>query len=415
MRTENGKRRTENGKRRTERVNNTWTIIKKEFARFFGDRTLLFTTVIMPGLLIYLIYSIMGSGLSKMATEGADELVVLRVENLPESVAPMMEGLTSTALLQQPVSQADIDNLESKDLNEVLVRFPEGFDELVANYDPQSGLAAPNVEIYYNSANNASSRVYHILESSLSAYEDQLSNRFDINRADSEEAHFDMASSDDVLGSILSKLIPMLILMMLFSGVMAIAPSSIAGEKERGTIATLLVTPLRRNELALGKVVSLSGIALLSGLSSFIGIVLSLPKMIQADLEGMELGLSYTGADYAVLLLTILATVLVMAAVVSMLSALAKDVKNAGTMIMPFMLVVMFCGLTPMFQSGTPENLTAYLIPFYNSIQVMTSVFAHEMRWLPVIVMLAANVVYTGIAVWGLTRMFNSERVMFSK
>ena len=52
MRTENGKRRTENGKRRTERVNNTWTIIKKEFARFFGDRTLLFTTVIMPGLLI---------------------------------------------------------------------------------------------------------------------------------------------------------------------------------------------------------------------------------------------------------------------------------------------------------------------------------------------------------------------------
>ena len=43
------------------------------------------------------------------------------------------------------------------------------------------------------------------------------------------------------------------------------------------------------------------------------------------------------------------------------------------------------------------------------------TVFAHEMKWIPVIVTLAANVVYTGIAVWVLTRMFNSEKVMFSK
>ena len=224
-----------------------------------------------------------------------------------------------------------------------------------------------------------------------------------------------MASHDDVLGSILSKLIPMLILMMLFSGVMAIAPSSIAGEKERGTIATLLVTPMRRNELALGKVVSLSGIALLSGLSSFLGIVLSLPKMIPVDAAGVELGLNYTGADYTVLLLTILATVLIMASVVSLLSALAKDVKNAGTMITPFMLVVMFCGLMPMFQSHVPENLAAYLVPFYNSIQVMTATFAHEMTWAPVIVTLCSNVAYTGVAVWGLTKMFGSEKVMFSR
>ena len=392
---------------------NTLTIIKKEFARFFGDRQMLFTTVLLPGLLIYLIYSFMGMGIKKMVTEGANELVTLCVENLPASMAPIVDGIPATMTTQQPVSQEDIEKLKDKNLNVVLVRFPTAFDEKVATYDPQSGMAAPNVEIYYNSANNASSRVYHMLEASLSAYENRLSNRFDINRVDNVEAHFDMASQDDVLGSILSKLIPMLILMMLFSGVMSIAPSAIAGEKERGTIATLLVTPLRRNELALGKVVSLSGIALMSGISSFIGIALSLPKMIQADAEGMTL--NYTFNDYLVILLIILATVLIMASAVSLLSALAKDVKNAGTMITPFMLVVVLCGLMPMFQSSTPESLTAYLIPFYNAAQVMTAVFAHEMKWMPVIVTLAANVVYTGVAVWVLTRMFNSEKVMFSK
>ena len=394
---------------------NTLTIIKKEFARFFGDRQMLFTAVLLPGLLIYLIYSFMGMGMKKMMTEGANELVTICVENLPVSMAPIIDGIPATVTSQQPVSQEDIDKLEDKNLNVVLVRFPEAFDEKVATYDPQSGVAAPNVEIYYNSANNASSRVYHILEGSLSAYENQLSNRFDINRTDSMETQFDMATQDDVFGSIFSKLIPMFILMLLFSGVMAIAPSSIAGEKERGTIATLLVTPLRRNELALGKVVSLSGMAVLSGISSFIGIVLSLPKMIPVEATGVELGLHYTGTDYIALLFIILATVLIMASAVSLLSALAKDVKNAGTMITPFMLVVVLCGLMPMFQSSTPESLTAYLIPFYNAVQVMTSVFAHELKWMPVIVTLAANVVYTGIAVWGLTRMFNSEKVMFSK
>jgi sodium transport system permease protein len=218
-----------------------------------------------------------------------------------------------------------------------------------------------------------------------------------------------------MIGDILSKLLPMLIIMMLFSGTMAIAPSAIAGEKERGTIATLLVTPLRRNELALGKIVSLSSIALLSGISSFIGIALSLPNMIAASDESIDIPFNYTPNDYIALLLVILASVLVMASAVSLLSALAKDVKNAGTMITPFMLVVMLAGLLPMFQTGTADNLVIYLIPFYNAIEVMADVFAHSMRWTPVLITLISDIAYTGIAVWGLTRMFNSEKVMFSK
>lgn len=394
---------------------NTSTIIKKEFARFFGDRQMMFTTVILPGLLIYLIYSLMFSGMNKMMTEGMNDNVTVRVENMPQSLAPMFNALDSMNITILPASftQEDVNQLEDKELNTVLMRFPADFDQQLVEYDPQSGLLAPNVEIYYNAANNAAQRVYEALKGILSAFEDQMSNRFDINRADSEECHFNMANKDDVLGDILSKLIPMFIMMMLFSGVMAIAPSAIAGEKERGTIATLLVTPMRRNELALGKIISLSCLALLSGISSFIGIALSLPKMIPVDAVGIEL--NYTFNDYAVILIVILVSVLIMASAVSLLSALAKDVKNAGTMITPFMLVVMFCGIMPMFQNGASENLIAYFIPFYNSIQVMTATFAHQMKWMPVIITLVSNMVYTGLAVWGLTRMFNSEKVMFSK
>lgn len=396
--------------------NNTWTIIRKEFARFFGDRQLLFTTVIMPGLLIYLIYSLMGVGIRNMESQGEQDLVMLKVENMPPSILPLLESADSSiALLHEPFGQADIDALQDKDINVVLMRFPAQFDSLVASYQPSTGLPAPNVEIYYNSANNASNRVYMTLEATLTAFENAQANLFDINRADSEEQTFNQASDDQVVGDILSKLLPMLIIMMLFTGTMAIAPSSIAGEKERGTIATLLVTPMKRSELALGKIVSLSSIALLSGISSFIGIALSLPNMISAGNESIDIPFNYTTNDYIALLLVILASVLVMASAVSLLSALAKDVKNAGTMVTPFMLVVMLAGLLPMFQSGTAQNLAVYLIPFYNAIEVMADVFAHSMRWTPVLVTLVSDIAYTGIAVFGLTRMFNSEKVMFSK
>ncbi len=395
---------------------NTWTIIRKEFARFFGDRQLVFTTVIMPGLLIYLIYSLMGVGIRNMETQGEQDLVTVHVENMPESMSALLAPTDSSiALLQHPFGQDDIDALQDKDINAVLIRFPQNFDSLVAAYAPQSGELAPNIEIYYNSANNAVSRVYYAIDGALTAYENSQSNLFDINRADSEEQSFDQATDDQVVGDILSKLIPMLIIMMLFSGTMAIAPSAIAGEKERGTFATLLVTPMKRSELALGKIVSLSSIALLSGLSSFVGIALSLPKMISASSEEINIPFNYTTNDYVALLLVILASVLIMASAVSLLSALAKDVKNAGTMITPFMLVVMLAGLLPMFQTSTPDNLVVYLIPFYNSIEVMTDVFAHSLRWTPVLITLVSDIAYTGIAVFGLTKMFNSEKVMFSR
>jgi len=396
--------------------NNTWTIIRKEYARFFGDRQLVFTSVIMPGLLIYLIYSLMGVGIRNMETQGADDLVMVRVENMPPSMEPLLTPTDSSmALLHGAITQEDIDALEDKEINAVLVRFPAGFDSIISAYNPQSGEPAPNVEIYHNSANNASDRVYHLIDGTLTAYEDGMANRFDINRADSEEQRFDQASDDQVVGDILSKLLPMLIIMMLFSGTMAIAPSAIAGEKERGTFATLLVTPMKRSELALGKIVSLSSIALLSGISSFIGIALSLPKMISAGGDGIDIPFNYTTNDYIALLLVILASVLVMASAVSLLSALAKDVKNAGTMITPFMLIVMLAGLLPMFQNGSTSSLTIYLIPFYNGIEVMADVFAHSMSWTPVLITLVADIAYTGIAVFGLTRMFNSEKIMFSR
>ena len=392
--------------------NNTWTIIKKECARFFGDRTMLMTTVIMPGLLIYLIYSFMGNNFMQPKDE---EPAIMYVENLPESVHPVLEALPLEMVTENFDAEKLRNELVLKDSKYILLVFPEDFDSLTAQYDPISGhQMAPNVQLLYNSASEPSQQAYSMVSAALDAYESTICNRFDINNSVDGSAVYDLASNEDVVGNFFSELIPMLLLLMAFSGCMSIAPPSIAGEKERGTIATLLVTPLKRRELALGKVLSLSFFAMLSGLSSFLGMMLSLPKLIHADEMGLDANI-YQVSDYVALLLLIFSTVLILVSVTSIISAKAKSVKAASAVMAPLMLVVMLVGMIPMMSGTKVDSLIYYLIPVYNSVLAMSQVFAHEAHLLPIVITIVANTFYTVLGIWVLTRMFNSEKVMFSK
>lgn len=393
---------------------NVLTIIKKEFDRVFRDRQLMFTTIILPGLLIYFIYSFMGSSADKLTQQNREKSVTVQVDNLPQSVAQSFNALSGNVTLSQSAfGQAEIDALKDKNVNTVLVRFPADFDAAVSTYTTADSTPAPNIEIYYNSTNEATQRIYSIICGALGGYEESIGNRFDINRADSPDVRFNQANDEQVSGQILGRLLPMLILIMLFSGVMSVAQNSIAGEKERGTIATLLVTPMHRSELAFGKIVAISGISLLSAISSFIGIVLSLPNMIGG--MGGAVSFNYGTSDYIILFAIIISTVLIMAAIVSILSTLAKDVKNAASLCMPLMLVMVFLGIISMLSSDISTNTAVYLIPFYNSTLAMTALLQHELALLNAVVTVGANIAYTVCAVWVLTKMFNNEKVMFSR
>lgn len=394
--------------------NNTLTIIGKECKRFFSDRSLVFTSIIMPGLLIYLIYTLMGDAMNKKMQADPNDVTVMQIENMPASIYPSIQELPLMIKEGTFDHDATINQIADKENNLIYVVFPPAFDSLIATYNVASGLPAPNVRIYYNSACTEAEATYTALCAALDAFESSKVNIFDINAQQdpNNPEIFNQITEEDFLGDLFSGIIPMLILMLLFSGCMAIAPTSIAGEKERGTIATLLVTPLKRHELALGKIIALSCFALLSGISSFVGIMLSLPKMIPTDELNLNANL-YTTSDYLCLLFAILSTTLVLVSLIAIISAYAKDVKNAGTMVTPLMLVIMFIGLTPMFGDGAPTQLAYYLIPVYNSIQYMASVFNHVNMINAMIVTVASNVVYTILGVVLLSKMFDNEKVMF--
>lgn len=398
--------------------NNITTIIKKEFARFFGDKRMVFTTVIMPGLLIYIIYSFVVGGIRDTFESDKDYRPKVYVQQMPQLLQPMFEAIEMDIT---DATTMDIESIkpliENKDI-ELLVAFPTDFDRAMANYDiSDSTLAAPNVLIYSNVTNMESGKAETVVRSILSSYEETICNKFNINALTDETANeeFNLATDEDFMGQILSAMLPFMLIIFLYSGCMAVAPESIAGEKERGTIATLLVTPMNRSHLAFGKIISLSFIALISGLSSFLGVILSLPKFMGSAMEGMPTNI-YTTSDYLLILGIILSTVLVLISVISIISAYAKTVKEASTLVLPLMLIIMIVGIPSTIGGGNAQTaISWYFIPIYNSIQAMTGVFSFSYSLINVATTIAINIVYAAAFSYVLAKMFNSEKIMFAK
>ena len=110
---------------------NMMAVIKKEFTRFFTDKRMVLTTLIMPGLMIYLLYSVMGQGLSSQFA-GGDEKPKAQVVSLPASMGSMGQDapLEFTGISGQQEKDAAMDALaEGSGDYQLLVCFPENFDE----------------------------------------------------------------------------------------------------------------------------------------------------------------------------------------------------------------------------------------------------------------------------------------------
>ena len=398
--------------------NNILTVMKKELRRFFGDKRMLLTLV-LPGLLIYVIYSLMGGALAD-AVGGEDESLRYRVltHNMSETVQAITEQAELNIDFYRCSDCTDVHDGETiaKAINEdgyhLYLVFPEDFDAKVAAYDPASGQPAPEVQIYYNSSSTESSAAYSTVLGLLSAFESSMANRFDVNV--SPDITFDVATEEDLTGMIFSMLMPLLLIMLMFSSCMAMTTESIAGEKERGTIATLLITPIKRSELAIGKIAALSVMSLLGGLCSFIGVLLSLPKLMGGEAMDIVDASIYTVGDYATILCVILSTILVFVSLIAVLSALASSVKEASTLISPLMLVVTVIGVSGMFTGGA-SNSAFFLIPVYNSVQCISGVFSMSYEPIQIVLTVVSNLTVAGILVFVLARMFNSEKIMFKK
>lgn len=371
-------------------------VIKKELTRFFTDYRML-AAMILPGILIYVIYSLMGPILSSNFTASSDYNYQVYVLNEDETYLNLLKTGYTEAGYQvtflEVADEEEVKNAIKDESADLLITFSSINDKLA-------------IDLAYNSAKVESQTIYTLTYTMLTSVQ--------VNPNDYlfTLANQNLATDEQTSSTYISMMLPFLLLIFLCTGVMSVAPESIAGEKDRGTIATLLVTPLKRTNLAIGKIVSLAIISLVGGISSFVGTILSLPNLASA--QG-AIKLYYGPLDYIYLLLIILSVLLLFVGIYSIASAMAKSVKEASAYSTPIMIIVLLIGILSMVSSLPTENFAVYFIPVYNSVVAMSTILSLDINIIGVVIAVVSNLVYAVILAFILGKMFNSERIMFNK
>lgn len=380
-------------------------IVKKELLRILTDKRLCFTTIIMPGLMIFIMYALVGNVMSNTYSTLQNSEYTVVINNVPNDIKELLLKNKISFKEKNKPQNYYMNKIRDKNLD-LYIDFDKNFEDNILN-GTEKGVQVPSVSIYYNSQSNSSNTGYMLLSSILNEYKDCIRNVFYVN---SGNDLYDLATTKDSTGQFVSMILPMLLITMLFSICASVAPDSIAGEKERGTMATLLVKPIKREQLAIGKILGLSIIVVLGGISSFIGAMLSLPFL---SIGQDEIDTSvYSINDYLELFIIVISTVLIMISLTAIVSVLARSIKEASSSMAPLTILVALVGISGMYNQNGSNRLIHYIIPLYNSAQCMNEIFLFNGNINHVIITVISNLLYTIILVYILSKLFKNEKII---
>jgi sodium transport system permease protein len=227
-----------------------------------------------------------------------------------------------------------------------------------------------------------------------------------------------VASGKQSMGSMLGSVLPFLLIISLLMGTMYPAIDTTAGEKERGTLETLLTLPITNRQMIMGKFLTVAMIGIISALLNILsmgGIAIYIVKIMKSygGVKMNDVALSEFVPAILVGILAILAFSLFISAVTMCVTSFAKSYKEANNYITPLMLAVLFIGYIGFIPNVSLEGGMA-LVPVANICLLIKNLLIFKVTLESVAVVLISNVLYAFLAILLLSRIYDSESVLFN-
>lgn len=398
-------------------------ILSKELKRVFGDKKMVFSLFILPIILIAGIYGMMFFLVDKQKSSINEHVSEVFVQNMPDNFSELMSKHTECNINVIPAGES-ADTYKDKLLDgtyDLVVVFPENFYENFKNADATSAL--PDIKTFYNpSEDNSGEARTRFTETYLEEYKQLLLNeRFgSLNYAmvfSVDADNPDMIVQDDgkATGKILGTIIPYLITILIFGGAMGLGVDTIAGEKERGTIANLLISPIKRADIIMGKIAALAIVSVLSAgvyVISFIGSAVVLSKKSGMGEMFSRLSLNFTSVQIVQFVVLLLGLVLLYVGIIGFVSLMAKNIKEAQSFIMPVYIIVMFAGMITMYSGDVTSG--SYMIPVYNTSAAFKGIFERTITMNQYLTSTIITYAFAGVMVCLMAKAMNSEKIMLN-
>ena len=190
------------------------------------------------------------------------------------------------------------------------------------------------------------------------------------------------------------------------------ATDTTAGEKERGTLETLLTFPMKSKDIILGKFFSVSLSSLITGVLSFVLIYITL--FISKDLFGIyeNANLLYSWQAIVLGLLIILVYSFFISGLCIAIASKSKTFKEAQSALTPLTFISLFPGMIAFMINITTNNLIA-LIPFLNMTMIFTDINNGIYNIMQILIMFGSSILYITIVMYIIIKQYKSEKVLF--
>lgn len=395
-------------------------VFNKEMRRVFREPKMIFSLFILPVILMVGIYGLVGYLSNNMSKDIESHTSLVYVQNMPAELDTYFTDFTSKSDVRGVESADMLEDLKEQVANgevDLVVVFPEDFMGAVNAYEAGAGI--PDLHVFYNPSENYSKEAWDrfndVLNNSVRPAllqarigDLQLLDVFTINAT--EDNGGQMINEEKASGKMLSMMLPYLITIMLFAGTMSLGTDTITGEKERGTMASMLVTPVKRRDIVLGKLLALTCMSMLSAAVYIVTLVIAMPKALGTG----DMAISFSAQQIVMVIFLMIFLAFFYVALVALVGVLAKTVKEATTYVTPLYLIVIVAGLFTMLSTSGGHETYEYLIPIYNSAISLGEIFTQDLTVTNFLLTAGSTLVLSAIISGVIVKAFDSERIMFN-
>jgi sodium transport system permease protein len=394
-------------------------VYRKEFTEWVRDRRTLISTVLVPLLLFPIVmvgFSALAVVLVGKAEKETPKIMILGGEDSPEVLANLRK-LDNLEIA--PYSANWKEQISDKEIR-AAVDIPTGFQAALEKGDVQT------VKIYYYQGELKSSLGADRIEKFLKEYRDQVvKDRLAAkNVAASVLTPFDIqqqnvAAPEKVSGATVGGFIGYLVVLLCMTGAMYPAIELTAGEKERGTMETILSSPISRMDLVLGKFLLVLSAALSSAALSVLSMGLSFSALRHFNISsnsgrGEAAGLLLQLGPKAVAFVFVMALPLAVlfSAVLMTIALFAKSHKEAQSYLTPMTFLVVIPAVASLLP-GVDLTPKLALVPILNTSLVCKEIMTGTYHWNSIALIFASTCVYAGAALFLAFKTFQRESVLF--
>jgi sodium transport system permease protein len=396
---------------------NIFIVYRKELREALRDRRTLISSIVVPLLLFPVLAIVLGYTAAELFGElnrQSSRIMILGGEDSPDIAA----GLKAVKNLRVLPTAADYaDQISDKKIR-AAVEIPAGFQKSVErgehpdvkiyifSGDLKSATAANRIELFFRDYRDS------IVREQLAAHQlpANLMKPFDIERQN-------VVPTEKVAGETYGGLIPYLAILMCMTGAMYPAMDLTAGEKERGTMETILSSPISRTHLVFGKfllVLSASLATATLSVASMAGSFTVLSHLVpaQGGGEGLPIIPIHAKTALAVFAMAVPIAVLFSSAMIT-IALFAKTFKEAQSYLTPMTFVVLVPSIAAVIP-GIELNTKLALIPILNVSLLCKELITGTYHWNYIALTFLTTCVWAGAALFLAVKMFQRESVLFS-